>query len=472
MNKFAGAAAVVFALTAAHSTGHHQGDEHFQVLEFAAYKLGRADASDLSWEFHERMRPALQPAVAWVVYRMVSGLGLNDPFLIAALLRLLSGGLSLWLMVRVYARWKPRVAFGKAWVFPAFVFLHWCAFYVGVRFSSENWGGLCAVAGLLAFPLGGNERRNFLPSGGHSAWLAGVFFGLAFLFRYQMALFIGGFYLWWLVYERRAWRPMLRSVAAALATLAVCYPLTFWLYGEWVLPAWNYFSANLVEGRAAAYGTRPVWAYLELVTLRGIPPLGILYTGGTLVYLYTYRRDPVAWSVGVFVLVHSLIGRKDVRFLYPLTPLLPVLVAGAWMALRERVRRDRNWIAWAGYTCAVINGVLLVWVATRPAASEIGPARFAYTYSEGPLGLCGPDADIIKAEGATARFYLRGGQRILPDCGTCGEGQCLYLVRTRDAPEPPPGASLVYTDRPEALSGLLPAGVLDGQKWWYIYALP
>ena len=38
-------------------------DEHYQVLEFMGHKLGITPASALPWEFHQRIRPWLQPAI-------------------------------------------------------------------------------------------------------------------------------------------------------------------------------------------------------------------------------------------------------------------------------------------------------------------------------------------------------------------------------------------------------------------------
>jgi len=59
----------VYILTAFASQGYLQSDEHFQVLEFADYKLGVTPAADLPWEFQQQIRPALQPALAVGVIR-------------------------------------------------------------------------------------------------------------------------------------------------------------------------------------------------------------------------------------------------------------------------------------------------------------------------------------------------------------------------------------------------------------------
>ncbi|WP_116105740.1 hypothetical protein [Lewinella sp. IMCC34191] len=472
--KYWALAALLFFLAATFSVGHHQGDEHFQILEFAAYKLGIASADDLTWEFHERMRPALQPAMAYGIYRLFEVFGPVDPFGVSFVLRLLSGLLTLLVTTLLYFRYHKVNPY--AW-WPFLLLFHWCLYYNGVRFSSENWGGLAAITGLLLFPLGVSDRNAYTPSGGRSAILAGVCFGLAFLFRYQMALFVGGFYLWWLLFYRRQWSAVWMSMTGGWLILLLCYPLTYWLYGEWTLPAWNYFAANLVAGKAAAYGTLPWWGYIELVFLRGIPPLGLLYVLATGYYLYKYGRDPLSWAVGVFLIVHSVIGRKDIRFLYPLIPLLPVLMAGAWQGTRSWLLQTigKRPLRGFGWLCLVLNALLLAAVVVRPAASEMPPLRFLYVAYPGPATLTGPDARIIKAEGATGYFYHRPGHRIVPvgdSVSTCAPSPCLYLIRTRDEPRPPAGSQLVYSDRPDWLVSHLPFGLLSREKWWYIYSLP
>ena len=471
MNRYFWIAGGLFLLAAVCSTGHHQGDEHFQILEFAAYKLGRAEAADLTWEFHERMRPALQPAVAYAVSRLLQLFGADDPFLVAGVLRGISGAVTLLLLYYMHQRFRSAVSADLLRGFTLFLLFHWCAYYTGVRFSSETWGGLSAIGGLLAYPLPPADDRSFTPAARGNAWLAGALFGLAFLFRYQMAVFVAGWFLWWLILYRREPAQLLRTVTAGLLVLALAYPLTFWLYGEWTLPAWNYLTANLIEGRAAAYGTLPVWAYLELVVLRGIPPLGIAYLLGTLFFLYRFRRDPVAWCVGVFVLVHSLLGRKDIRFLYPLIPLLPILLTASWQDLRHRITYKKI-NRWLFHVCVVLNIALLAVVLLRPAASEIAPLRYVYRTYPGPAVLCGPQAGFLQAEGATPRFYLRSGHRIAAECRSRPDVPVLYMARTRVPAELPDFGKLVFTDRPDWLLPYLPFGLLDREKWYYIYELP
>lgn len=92
-----------FVMAAYFSVGFHHPDEHFQILEFANYKLGNSPASDLPWEFNAEIRQALPVAIVVCVYRFFEIFGLENPFFIAFVLRL----------IVVLAGWFVLVAFSK-----------------------------------------------------------------------------------------------------------------------------------------------------------------------------------------------------------------------------------------------------------------------------------------------------------------------------------------------------------------------
>ncbi|MFZ4477890.1 MAG: hypothetical protein ACOYPR_22025 [Saprospiraceae bacterium] len=76
--------------------GYHHPDEHFQIWEFANYKLGHIPASALPWEFPAQMRPGLQPFMAYYLVQISRTLGIDNPFIQVFLMRLLCGAAALW----------------------------------------------------------------------------------------------------------------------------------------------------------------------------------------------------------------------------------------------------------------------------------------------------------------------------------------------------------------------------------------
>ena len=57
------ASAFLFVVYAIFSTGYLRPDEYFQTVEFASSKLGITDTADLAWEYAQKMRSWLQPAL-------------------------------------------------------------------------------------------------------------------------------------------------------------------------------------------------------------------------------------------------------------------------------------------------------------------------------------------------------------------------------------------------------------------------
>jgi len=54
---FLGVGILISILMAWNSEGFYHYDEHYQIIEFAQYKAGKAVQDGLAWEFHEKVRP-------------------------------------------------------------------------------------------------------------------------------------------------------------------------------------------------------------------------------------------------------------------------------------------------------------------------------------------------------------------------------------------------------------------------------
>jgi phosphatidylinositol glycan class B len=85
-------------VTAYYSEGFFHPDEHFQLIEFANYKMGKTSLNELPWEFESRIRPALQVSIGYLLLETFNYLGLNDPFKQLTILRIITAILS-WLVI-------------------------------------------------------------------------------------------------------------------------------------------------------------------------------------------------------------------------------------------------------------------------------------------------------------------------------------------------------------------------------------
>ena len=75
-------------------------------------------------------------------------------------------------------------------------------------------------------------------------YIIGGLLGLSFLFRYQNAFLAMGLFLWMVFIGKEKILNLVKLAAAGVAVLLLGILLDFWLYGEWLLSAWNYFHFN------------------------------------------------------------------------------------------------------------------------------------------------------------------------------------------------------------------------------------
>ena len=70
--------ALILYLTAAiYNSGYYHPDEHFQILEFAKWKLGQSSGTSMAWEHEAMIRPTLEP---WIRKSFPTGDGNSDTY--------------------------------------------------------------------------------------------------------------------------------------------------------------------------------------------------------------------------------------------------------------------------------------------------------------------------------------------------------------------------------------------------------
>ena len=356
-------ALAVYIVAAWFSTGFYHGDEHYQLIEFAAYKMGNVSPEGLAWEFGARVRPAFQPFIAFIIIKLLQVFSIADPYIQAFILRLLTAMMALF-SVRYFTRtcsYMVNPRYHKAYLFLSY-FL-WFLPFVNVRFASETWSGIMllnALAVLLNTNLRGN--RNYI---------AGVLLGLSFLFRYQNAFLAMGIFLWLFLIEKEKILDLLKLLAAAVVVLLLGILLDFWLYGEFTLSAWNYFYVNLVEDVASGYGTESWWNYFYSIFRFGFFPIGIPVILAFLILTIKKPRNVFIWTILPFFVIHSIIAHKELRFLFPVINLVPIILILAYQALKWDIRKWRvpgriaiHAVAWI---LVAINIIGAVTVSLKPA---------------------------------------------------------------------------------------------------------
>lgn len=301
------------------SVGYAHPDEHFQILEFAQYKLGRTTSDILPWEFHSKIRSALQPGLVYVLVKLWENpFGNINPFYFTFFLRFLSSTLSFLSIILLFRAFKMDLKSFKVYYLLSCSL--WFMPYVMVRFSSETWSGIFLGFGIYFLF---QENRKKL-----SLFFAGILFGLAILFRIQIAFSIFGI-LMWLIFYRHFLLASLCSFGL-LFTLLFGFAIDHWFYGEYVSTFYQYYFYNIVKGVANSFGTYGIWYYPLLYLIHLFPLISIPFIFLIGRFIYFQRNHIITWAFIPFLFIHFLIPHKEIRFLYPMFIFIPLIIFYNW----------------------------------------------------------------------------------------------------------------------------------------------
>lgn len=344
-------AGAVFIAACWLSVGFRHGDEHFQIYEFAGRLLGWNKDNDMAWEYHSQMRPTLQPCLTALGITLMNTVGLSAPFTQAFIFRLLGGALLF------YALYRFLRATGKEQEPLAVFFLFFFCLtpYIAARYSSEGVATSMLML-LLARLLTASLPVHF--------FVAGLYAGLAFAFRFQLAFALVGVVIWYLLSRKFNWKEIVFYVAGFVLVFAGSVLVDRFFYGKWVIAPYQYFYQNIVLNKASNYGVDPWWYYLWLLPRLGMWLPGFMALGAVLYYSIRNPKNLVTWVVWLFLIGHMMVAHKESRFLFPIALLLPYMVYETLPALRPTLLRK------------VVTGILitanmlLFFPATFTAASD------------------------------------------------------------------------------------------------------
>lgn len=118
------------------------------------------------------------------------------------------------------------------------------------------------------------------------------------------------------------------AILCGSAVLLLSAGSDYLFYGEWTFPAYHWLHFNLAQDLAVFYG-RNAWHYY---LSQGLPLLLTTYTPFALIALYkasTSSGIPFILATAILTTIASLslISHKEVRFIFPLLPLLHLLAA-------------------------------------------------------------------------------------------------------------------------------------------------
>jgi phosphatidylinositol glycan class B len=327
-------ALLLYGITAWISKGYYHYDEHYQIIEFAFFKMGLSDVKTLAWEYQAGIRSGIQPFIAFVVFRSCYVLNIQDPYILAFVLRLLSVMLILpckYFFYKVSVKSVPA-GNGPRLFFLLATFFIWFFPYLSVRFSAENWSAMCLLMTVSLLMAGYSEEKNKQRS---LIYASAFFLGLSFTIRFQSAFCVLGVIAWMLFVKREKGREMLIYISILIIPLLLEVLTDRWLYNKFVFAAYQYFLVNIVHDKASEFGTMTVLSYLWMLFSDMGWGVAVFAMLGLAILCIDYKNI-LLWIIVPFIIGHLIVPHKETRFMFPLMHFIPYLLLTAIVFLEKQ----------------------------------------------------------------------------------------------------------------------------------------
>lgn len=369
---------LVFIITAVFSGGWFHPDEHFQILEFCNYKLGKITATDMVWEFQEKIRPALQPSIAYIFIKLLSIFNIENPFIIILLLRLIMGILT-WYIVTLFCikYLKEFTNSTTKLLLLICVFFVWFMPLISVRFSSENFSNLFFLMAVYVIQFKNKQNKYY-------TWFVGsigFLLAISFYSRFQMGFAIIGLAAWILVNKKYSIRQLFIIFLFFMLGIALCMYIDYWFYGNLVCSPYKYFYANIIEHKAANFGVFPWWYYITLFIQKGVPPISMLLLLFFFKGWISLKKHIYFYILICFYGFHFIIGHKEMRFLFPLVLFFLYFVLKGVDKYVENTW-GQGFMKFIFKFSLIVNAILLLYIMFIPTNILSSNFKFIYNYAK------------------------------------------------------------------------------------------
>lgn len=363
------------------SEGFHRPDEHLGIMRFVGFNLGVLNESQAlsSWEYPAKIRPWLQPMLYSWILTIPYKLGLENPFHLSFILRILSSILALWTSYRLFIAGEKflKSEIGKLTLVLG-LFALWFLPFFHARTSAENLSSSLFMWGLALFieKISSLSEESEFSGSLFDITLIGFLWGTSFIFRYQTIALSLPILIWCLFKISNKWKVIGLGTLGFLLIQILSVPVDYIGYGEWTFPPYNYFYENIVNGKASQFGTDPFWYYITKGLSRGIPPVSVLILVSTLWFFFKKKMSLLTWSGLCFIIIHSMVSHKEIRFILPMASLFAFYMAFFTEKYHQKIPR------WVFIILLVTNFGALAFSSIKPAHNPIGFYKYMYESSE------------------------------------------------------------------------------------------
>lgn len=351
-------------------------DEIFQTLE-QAHRLAFGYGL-VPWEFKQGARSWILPGILAALMKALAFVGVKTGLGLAVGIKLLFAGLA---AATFYPLLRMAQALGglAAVLLAAMAALFPAILLYGSRAMTEVATAPLSAWGIwLLWPQGmGPANKDIvtaLPLPRRVRWigvrrllLAGALFGLATVLRYQNVVVLAPIVL--IVAIRSHWRSALWVVLAMVVVLLAGGFLDWATWGKPFQSLVVYIRFNILEGGANQWGVSKRSFYWETLRATSGPAFFVVLVGFAAGLRRTWQ---IALPVLMFIVAHSAISHKELRFIYPVLPLFLLCSAVGLGLLLGKLPLSRTWRQAATATLALLLLAVFGFRSLRVTFSDIG----------------------------------------------------------------------------------------------------
>lgn len=156
-------------------------------------------------------------------------------------------------------------------------------------------------------------------------WL-GLVIGLAILFRFQALLFAFGLLSWCCFVGKIKGKQFLLVITSIFLIISFGVVIDSWFYQKLTFSLYNYIEINVLKDAASFFGRFP-WYYILLYIIKAPTyPIGLLLLSSFITVAIYNPKSIYVWCITPFLLIHILTPHKELRFLFPIANLSPVII--------------------------------------------------------------------------------------------------------------------------------------------------
>ncbi|KAJ7955719.1 Mannosyltransferase [Quillaja saponaria] len=302
-------------------------DEHWQALEVAhhiAFGYGH-----LTWEWKKGIRSYLHPVVFVVLYKILAVLHLDNPWFMMKAPRLLQSIFSA--IGDLYLYKLSDVLFGdyvSKWALFSQL-TNWFMFFCFPRTLSNSLETVLTLVGLYYWPC----MRSSSSKGSFKfrKWGLAVA-ALACAVRPTSAvtwLYVGLLELF--MTHNRLRFIFLEVAPIGILVLGLVCLLDRFMYGSWILVPLNFLKFNFLSSGGDYYGTHKWHWYFT----QGFPAMLFTYLPFSVAGIIYSRQWKLAVLITWELVLYSLLGHKEFRFVLPVLPIALMYSGFSLAAMRQ-----------------------------------------------------------------------------------------------------------------------------------------